>query len=130
MASYNVTTEAEALIAAGVDFSDLRIEKVYETPDGTGRFLLASTAAKHEHRVRYYAGNASSCDAMAARAGQIGRQSAVEPEVAMATDRQIARAMSLAIKNAPGSLELTVEQCRRMTRRQISDLITSLQNQW
>lgn len=52
---------------------------------------------------------------------------AAEP---MATDRQVAYALRLARTNAEGSLELTADQARRMTRRQISQLIDSLGSEW
>lgn len=89
------------------------------------RLLLEE--GRHEQNVAAREAKAAKIAPAQAAAPVQASPASAEP---MATDRQIARVMSLAIKNAPGSLELTVEQCRRMTRRQISDLITSLQNQW
>lgn len=50
--------------------------------------------------------------------------------VPMATDKQVSYALSLAARNAAGSLDVTADTLRRMTRRDISALIDSLRSEW
>jgi hypothetical protein len=48
----------------------------------------------------------------------------------MATPAQINMALRLARQNAEGSLDLSLDQAKRMTKREISRLIDSLRNEW
>jgi hypothetical protein len=50
--------------------------------------------------------------------------------VELATERQVAYALRLAARNAEGSLDVTADALRRMTRRDISTLIDSLKSEW
>lgn len=48
----------------------------------------------------------------------------------MATDKQVAYALTLARRNAAGSLDITADSLRKMTRREISAAIDSLKTAW
>ena len=52
---------------------------------------------------------------------------ATEP---LATDKQVAYALTLARRNAAGSIDITAESLRKMTRREISAAIDSLKSEW
>lgn len=116
MAQYDVTNEINDLIASGLTIEEVRahVPHLIEHStgwDANGRRSLDAVEALVAHRA-----------APATAPAPTGE--------AMATDRQINYAMALAAKNAPGSLTLTVEGCRRMTRSEISRLIDSLQHEW
>ena len=64
-----------------------------------------------------------------AKRDELIAQQAVATEP-LATEKQVAYALTLARRNAAGSLDLSADSLRKMTRREISRAIDSLKAEW
>lgn len=116
MAQYTVTSKIQTLIDSGMTEQEIKtaVPNLYKHSEGwdaNGRKAL------------------DALDILIAKRAPKPVAPAVGDEP-RATERQIAYALDLIEKNAEGSFTATATSLRKMSRREISRLIDSLQSEW